>query len=220
MVSLKRVLWLAIVIPFALMSSLLVSGQDSTPTPTEEAIVPECALAVIPTEEATALQTAEATLEATMTPLPAPSATLDLALEPLSATVIEPFDVRFNPNRDKAFAVVMNYTLTLQNNLSDDLEVRNPAFSLALEGVEWGELVSTDFRMGHIQGQRTHGIVLQNLMLMKNANDAQKAVLECIKAGAPIDVRVFGTVNTYPGGTETILTIDLTAEDLVLPTSN
>ena len=214
MLSFKRCLLLTVLIPFALFSSLLVSSQDSTPVATEEAISPACAAEALATQQ----PTPEATLEATV--MPAPTATLDLALEPLSATMIEPFDVRFNPNRDKAFAVVMNYTLTLQNNLKVDLEVRNPAFALTLDGVEWGELVSTDFRMGHIQGQRTHGIVLQNLMLMKNATEAQKAVLDCIKAGAPVDVRVSGTVNAYPGGTETILTIDLTAEDLVLPTSN
>lgn len=217
MVSLKKGLLLGVFIPFVLTSSLLVSGQESNPAATEEATTPACATAV-PT--ATETQTAKVTLAPTLTPSPAPTATLDLVLEPLSATIIEPFDVRFNPNRDKAFAVVMNYTLTLQNNLKADLEVRNPAFALTLDGVEWGELVSTDFRMGDIQAQRTHGIVLQNLMLMKNVTDAQKAVLECIKAGAPIDVRVYGTVNTYPGGTETILDIDLTAEDLVLPTSN
>jgi hypothetical protein len=217
MVSIKRGLLLAALIPFALISSLVVFGQDSTPAAMEEAMAPECAAAPVATDGAS-LSTAEATLDAALTP--SPTATLDPALEPLSATMIEPFDVRFNPNRDKPFAVVMNYTLTLQNNLTDDLEARNPAFALTLDGVEWGELVSTDFRMGHIQGLRTHGIVLQNLMLMKNATDAQKAVLECIKAGTPIDARVYGTVNVYPGGIEKILDIDLTAEDLVLPTSN
>lgn len=213
MVPFKRSLLLAALISFGLISAL-VYGQDSTPAATEEAVIPECAAAPIATAETTAEATPEATL------IPAPEVTVELASEPLSATVIEPFDVRFNPNRDKPFAVVMNYTLTLQNNLTEDLEVRNPAFGLTLDGVEWGELVSTDFRMGHIQGQRTHGIVLQNLLLIKNVTDSQMAVLDCIRAGAPIDVRVSGTVNAYPGGTETVLEIDLTAEDLVLPTSN
>lgn len=215
MVSFKNA-FLLMFIALMLVSSLWVYGQDGAATAEATEDAPACALQEAPTPTLTP----ETTLTPTLIPFPTATATLDLALEPLSSTEIEPFDVRFNPNRDKPFAVVMNFTLTLQNNLEEDLEVKNPAFELSLDGVEWGELVSTDFRMGHIQGQRTHGIVLQNLLLIKNVTEEQTAVLDCIKAGAPIDVRVSGTVNAYPGGEETVLIIDLTADDLILPTSN
>ncbi len=210
---LKNGLLLAIVLIFVLILSVLLLADDATATPTANPM-PACALMM------TATPTASLTLTPTITPSPAPTQTPDVTVEPLSAIQIEPFDVHFNPKREKAFAVVMNFTLSLQNNLPQDLKAKNPAFELTLGGVEWGELVSTDFRMGVIQARGTYGIVLQTLLLMKNATDAQKAVLDCIKAGAPVDVRVHGTIITMPGSTEMPLDIDLTAEGLVLPTSN
>lgn len=190
-------------------------------TPVSTAFVPHCALAATPasgtaaTEEATQL----ALTAAVTTTAAAPAATNEVNTA-LQFIDLEPFDVRFNPNRDKPFVVIMSFTLFFKNQLNETLDVRTPRFQLSIDQVAWGDLASTDFQMGKLQANARQGIVLQSLMVMNKATDPQKAVLECVKAKAPVDLVLTGTIDVYPDGTKQTLTVDLVTKQVVLPSSN
>lgn len=184
---------------------LLAAAQDPTPAQ------PHCVI-VLPTEEATEETAAEAT--EVITPEVTAEATETVEL-PIRYLELEPFDLRFNPNAEAPFAVVMNYTLFFENTLPRSLDVRRPAFTLEIEGVDFGELASTDFAMGRIQGGAEFGIVLQHLTLLNRASDGQKQVLECIRLGQPVNVTVRGQLETYPEEDVVIVPVEIMAIEVV-----
>jgi hypothetical protein len=201
---------------FVLLIYPTIQATAQTGTPTAS-FVPECAVRMA--SEARATEEAIATNEADMA-TPEVVATEETAPEWETSEVIkfinlEPFDLKFNPNPDKPFAVVMNFTLFFENQLSSSLEVRKPQFQMSIEGVPWGDLASTDFQMGQIQGKSTHGIVLQSLTLIKKATPEQLAVLECIKANQPVQIELTGTLDIYPEGEKQTISVDMTVADLV-----
>jgi hypothetical protein len=197
--------------PAALAAALLLTAVPvlaTTPTPSPTPAAPHCMI-LLPTEAATAeatdISTPEVTAEATETGVEAPIHYLEL----------EPFDLRFNPNAEAPFAVVMNYTLFFENTLPRSLDVRRPQFTLEIEGVDFGDMASTDFAMGQIQGGAEFGIVLQHLTLLNRASEGQKQVLECIRLGQPVDVTVRGQLESYPEEDVVIVPVEMTVADVV-----
>ncbi len=204
-----------------------LSPANGMPTPQATAastvFVPHCAL-IAATGEPSKSSTAPA--ETQVATAVTPASHLETATQeagdaaPLEFINVEPFDVRFNPNPAKPFVVIMNFTLFFKNKLNTTLDVRSPKFQLSIEDVPWGNLTSTDFQMGKLQANARQGIVLQSLLIISKATDAQKAVLECVKVKAPVDLDLTGTIDAYPNDTQQTLTVHLVTKQVVLPSSN
>lgn len=182
----QRIIYALIIVLLTLLSASLTAAQDTTP-PLEQS----AARCILP--EATPEAIVDAIAETT------PEVSDESAVPLLRTLSFEPYDIRFNPNAEQPFAVVMNFTLEFENTLAVPLNVRRPQFELAIEGVEWGELVSTDFQMGRIQAGAKYGIALQNLTLVNKATETQKAVLACIAERIPVDLHVSGSIEALPG---------------------
>ena len=199
MMKKQLVLWLV----FCAGAALLFSAN--APTAALQTPPAECIVDALP--EATAEATAEVTPEATPT--------MDAEDAPLEYLTLEPFDLKFNPNEEQPFAVIMNFTLFFQNRLQTWLEVRRPRFTLTIEGVDWGDLVSTDFQMGQIQGGARQGIVLQSLTILNRATDAQMQVLDCIRDHVPVDLALEGSLEAYPNDERQVVAVQMRVEDVV-----
>ncbi len=193
---------------------LLSASGGHTPvaaqaTPGATPFTPSCALAAPMTPEPTAAATSPAKSAAT------PFAT-QMADAPLRFTEFLIGDIKFNPDVNNPFAIVMVFTLVFANQEKSSLEVQHPQFQLSIEGVPWGDLASTDFQMGRLQSGSSMGIVLQNLTILSKTTEAQKAVLECLKTSRPVDVGLTGTLEAYPGGNRQIVSVSLLLKQVVL----
>lgn len=200
-----------VLIIFSSTAGIMQTAHSAVITPTPPSpFSPDCAEQpdTLATEEAAA--TAETTLVT-----PEVLITEEALPDAVKFINFEPFDLKFNPSEDNPFAVVMNFTLFFENQLSTSLEVRKPQFQMALEDIPWGDLASTDFQMGQIQGKSTHGIVLQSLTLIRKATPEQLLVLDCIKNDQPVRLVLTGTLDIYPAGEKQTIPVTITLTDLV-----
>jgi hypothetical protein len=177
-----------------------ISAQASTATPAAT-----CGAALLPTEAATGEPTLESTAEATQD-----------ANAPIQYVSFTPTDIHFNPNQDKPFALITVYSLIFQSQLSNSLHIEKPQFELAINGVPWGTLASTDFRTGQLLPHATQGIVLQNLTIISKTTPAQQAILDCLKMYQPVDLTLAGTIDAYPNGKKQSVAVTLTTRQVVL----
>ncbi|MHB8630102.1 MAG: hypothetical protein ACYDBJ_28155 [Aggregatilineales bacterium] len=215
-----------VALPFATQASAQIGGNP-TPGVTMNATAsltisaPNCAM--LPTAVATenrgatpmATATVSATTQATAQAVATVIATAS-ADSPLRFNSFLPTDFRFNPNPDKPVALIMVFSLIFQNERDDALTVQHPRFQLAIDDVPMGDLTSSDFQTGSLNPHATEGIVLQTLLLVPRATDSQKLVLECIKNGVPVDLSLYGTIETYPGGTKQIVNVSLLTPQTVI----
>ena len=81
----------------------------------------------------------------------------------------------------------------------------------------WTDLASTDFQIGRLQANGSQTIELQSLLLMKNISEKQQPVVEAIRAGEALSIRISGTILIFPDGDETVVNLDIAQENLVLP---
>jgi hypothetical protein len=181
-----------------------ITAQDATAEATSS--VPNCA-AVQP--EATPTADATETPEATVVADQKPDA-------PLHFNTFLPTDVKFNPDTKKPVVVIMVFSLVFQNQLNQSINLRLPKFKLAIEGVDWGDIASTDFAMGQLLANATQGIVLQSLTFVSKTTDAQKTVLSCIENQRPVDLTLSGTMQVTVGDQEQTIEIELTSSDVII----
>jgi hypothetical protein len=189
-------------------------AQDATPEVTPSAI-PDCA--ALPK----ATPAVEAVVESTETP--APEATLESTITgsqdanaPLHFDTFTPTDVNFNPDKKQPVVVIMVFSLVFQNQLNQSIEVRSPRFQMAIDGVPWGDVASTDFQTGQLLANATQGIVLQSLTFVNNATDDQKLVLTCIENEHPVDLTLTGTMDVTVDGKAQTISIELTSPDVII----
>ena len=188
-------------------------AQDATPEVTLPAI-PDCTAI---TETTPAAESVEAT------ETPAPEVTLEPTITgsqdvdaPLHFDTFTPTDVNFNPDKKQPVVVIMVFSLVFQNQLNQSIEVRSPRFQLAIEGVAWGDVASTDFQTGQLLANATQGIVLQSLTFVNQANNDQKMVLTCIENERPVDLTLTGTIDVTVDGKQQIISIELTSPDVII----
>ncbi len=216
---------LAISLIFVLMLNASQGGAlaQSTPDATLNAtmqgtqVVPNCASAALATAPSAVIlpATLEATLSATANAEPTALVTQE-ADAPLHFLSFLPTDMKFNPCVEKPVVVVIVFSLVFQNQLGDELHVENLQFELAIDDVQWGKLASTDFQTGQLVAHATHGIVLQSLTIVGKTNDSQKAILECMKMNAAVDLTLTGTVDAYPGGNKQTVKVRLLVNDIII----
>ena len=156
-----------------------------------------------------------ATLAATTDATPMILATQD-ASEPVRYVSFLPTDFRFNPNADKPVVLVMVFSLIFQNQLDTTLRIEKPHFQLAINGVPWGDLSSTDFQMGQLTGHAEQGIVLQSLTLINKTTPAQRCVLTCLKTYQPVDLTLTGTLDAFPGGNKQTVSGTLVTQQVIV----
>ncbi len=156
-----------------------------------------------------------ATLAATADATPMILATQD-ASAPVRYVSFLPTDFRFNPNPDKPVVLVMVFSLIFQNQQESALRVEKPRFQLAINGVPWGDLSSTDFQMGQLAGHAEQGIVLQSLTLISKTTPAQRCVLTCLKTYQPVDLTLTGTLDTFPGSNKQTVSGTLVTRQVVV----
>jgi hypothetical protein len=196
--------------------SLLLYAQDVTPEATPQ-LVSDCAI----------LPEATPAAEVESTETPAPDSTPEVTLEPtvvgeqdLDAPIhFETFvstDVNFNPDKENPVVVVIVFSLIFQNQLNEAIDVRAPKFQLAMDGVSWGDIASTDFQMGQLLANATHGIVLQSLTFVNNTTDEQKQVLDCIENERPVDLTLTGTIEVYVDGEQQTINVNVTSPDVII----
>lgn len=196
----------------------MAAAQDATPEATAQ-VVPDCAARPESTPAA------EATSKAAQTPMPDMTAEATLeptvvgeqaADAPIHFETFTPTDVNFNPNKEQPVVVIMVFSLVFQNQLNESADVRSPHFQLAIDGVPWGDVASTDFQMGQLLANATQGIVLQNLTFVNNATAEQQAVLNCIEQEFPVDLTLTGTIDVAVDGTSQTISIELTSPDMII----
>ncbi len=113
-------------------------------------------------------------------------------------------------------ALVIVFSLIFQSESDSEMSVQHPRLKLAIDGVPWGDLSSTDFQTGTLRAHATQGIVLQSLLLVPRATDDQKAMLECIRNSIPVDLTLTGTFEAYPGGAKQIVDISFVTPQTVI----
>jgi len=187
--------------------STVVKAQDATAEAT--AAVPNCALQpeVTPIAETTA--SPEATAEATVIGIQQSDA-------PIHFDTFLPTDVKFNPDTKNPVVVIMVFSLVFQNQIDQTVELRAPKFKLAIDGIEWGDIASTDFQMGQLRAHGTQGIVLQSLTFVNKTTDAQKAVLPCIENLHPVDLTLTGTIEATVGDQQQTIEVELTSPNVII----
>jgi len=126
-------------------------------------------------------------------------------------------EARFNPSVESPAALTIMSSTTFHNASGERLAVRFPRFKLEINGVYWTDLASTDFQIGRLQTKGALTIELQSLLLMKNVNEKQQPVVEAIQAGEAVDIYISGTILIFPDGNETVVSMVITQENLVLP---
>jgi hypothetical protein len=188
--------------------------QDATPEVTLPAIrdctvTPEATPAVEAVSESTETPVPEVTLEPTVTGSQDADA-------PLHFDTFTPTDVNFNPDKKQPVVIIMVFSLVFQNQLNQSIEVRSPRFQLAIDGVPWGDVASTDFQTGQLLANGTQGIVLQSLTFVNNATDAQRMVLTCIENERPVDLTLTGTIDVTVDDKQQIMSIELTSPDVII----
>lgn len=136
---------------------------------------------------------------------------------PIAFTHYQVNEARFNPGVENPAALTIMASLTFHNTSGERLEVRHPRFSMTINGVDWGELASTDFQIGRMQPDATQTIELQSLLLTRRMTEAQAPVVQAIQQGEPVTLVVSGTILVFPGGEETMLNVTVTLADTRLP---
>lgn len=126
-------------------------------------------------------------------------------------------EARFNPSVENPTALTIMSSTTFHNASGERLAVRFPRFKLEINGVYWTDLASTDFQIGRLQANGALTIELQSLLLMKNVNEKQQPVVEAIQAGEAVDITISGTILIFPDGNETVVSMVITQENVVLP---
>ncbi len=126
-------------------------------------------------------------------------------------------EARFNPSVENPAALTIMSSTTFHNASGERLAVRFPRFKLEINGVFWTDLASTDFQIGRLQANASQTIELQSLLLMKNVSEEQQPVLEAIQAGEALSIHISGAILIFPNGNETVVNLDIAADNLVLP---
>ena len=161
----------------------------------------------------TALATAAATIQVTTEATEEATQEADAPIHYLSFT---PTDIHFNPTVDAPFAVITVYSLVFRNQLGTALHFEHPRFELAINGVEWGTLVSTDSQTGQLLGHASYGIALQNLLIVAKATPEQQAILGCLKTHQPVDLTLTGSLEVFPDGNKQSVPVTLFSRQIVL----
>lgn len=189
---------------------------DAPPKPTElPSAIESCVIGVLEAGEATPEATPEITaetaaVEATATPI------IPRTEPPLQFVGFEPYDLRFNPNAENPFALIMNFTLDIANpSQTWAIQLRRPRFELLIETIAWGELASTDFQIGTLPAGGMLGIALQNLTLLNRVNDQQREVITCLQQRKAVDLRVIGHIEANVNGEWVAVEADLEYPDVV-----
>lgn len=206
--SSKAILFAASFI-FGASFGLFVLAEGDAPSAAYQA----CAASLTATPSATteAEATVEATLEGTA------EATADLSdPSPLRVTGFEATDIKFNPSEDKPVVVIMVFSLVFQNTTQETLQLRAPKFQLAIDDVPWGNVASTDFQTGQLLAGATQGIVLQSLTFSSKTSPQQQTVLECIRQGYPVDLRLTGTISQQLGEDLQAIPLDFTTPQTLM----
>ena len=128
-------------------------------------------------------------------------------------------EARFNPSVEEPVALTIMSSTTFRNDSGARLAVRFPRLSLEINGIYWTELASTDFQMGRLQTKASLTIELQSLLLMKKIAEEQQPIVEAIQAGEAVDIRISGTILIFPNDEETVVNLDITEENIVLPSA-
>lgn len=151
------------------------------------------------------------------TAAPAPASAMPTA--ELRFVALDVHQAFFNP--DKANPVFLNMMSSFEfvNQHPANLEIKYPEFKLTINGIPWTDLVSTDFQIGRLPPQATQSIELQSVLYMNKLTPAQKDVLELIKAGQPVDLKLSGTIEVYPNGQKKILDVEFMVDKVVLSES-
>ena len=126
-------------------------------------------------------------------------------------------EARFNPSAENSAALTIMSSATFNNASGQRLDVRFPRLKLEINGVFWTDLASTDFQIGRLQPNASQTIELQSLLLMKNVSEEQQPLVEAIQAGEALSFHISGTILIFPNGNETVVNLDITQENLVLP---
>lgn len=187
-------------------SILAQTAPEATPVVVDCMTLPEATPDVTETPSTDATEAVEATPEATVL-----AADVPLHFESFTST-----DVNFNPTKDQPVVVLIVFSLIFQNQLNQSIDVRAPKFQLAIEGIPWGEVASTDFQMGQLLANATQGIVLQSLTFVNTTSDDQKAVLECIENERPVDLTLTGTIDTYVDDEQQTIQVEFTSPDVII----
>lgn len=166
-----------------------------------------------PMSTASATVTASATMQATVEVTAEATQGVNAPIQYVSFT---PTDIRFNPNREKPFALITVYSLIFKSQMGSSLHIEKPQFQLAINKVPWGVLASTDFQTGDLMPYATQGIVLQNLLIIAKATPDQQVILECLKAHQPVDLTLTGTLDAFPDGSKQSVGVTLTTRQIVL----
>ncbi len=205
-IKLSAVVFLTLLISLAIKTNYTVA-QDAAAEATLS--VPTCASQPEATTTAEATSTAEATAEATVIGVQQD----DVAIH---FNTFLPTDVKFNPDTKNPVVVIMVFSLVFENQLDQSIELRAPKFKLAIDGVDWGDIASTDFQMGQLRAHGTQGIVLQSLTFVNKTSDAQKAVLDCIENEQPVDLTLSGTIETTANDQQQTIKIEVTSPDVII----
>lgn len=185
----------------------IIEAQEATADATASA--PNCANPAEATATAESTSAPEATAEATVTGVQQDDATIHF-------NTFLPTDVKFNPDTKNPVVVIMVFSLVFNNQLDQSIALRAPKFKLAIEGVEWGDIASTDFQMGQLRAHGTQGIVLQSLTFVNKTSDAQKTVLDCIENEKPVDLTLSGTIEATVGDQEQTIAVEATSPDVII----
>lgn len=100
----------------------------------------------------------------------------------------------FVPDAQNPTAFNLTASLTIANNGSQPLDVREPDFQIHLDGVPFGDLASTDFQTGRIEPHSTLTIELQKTVMLRFTNNDIENVLARIKHQQAVGVLVSGHV--------------------------
>jgi hypothetical protein len=133
---------------------------------------------------------------------------------PVQFTSFLPTDLRFNPDTQKPVAMVIVFSLIFQNRLDSALHIESPRFKLAIDGVPWGNLSSTDFQTGQMLSHAEQGIVLQSLTLFAKITPDQAAIVPCLVAHQPVDLTLSGTI--LAGDTPQPVAVNLTTRQVII----
>lgn len=194
---------IGLLLPTTAILAQTTATPEATPAVVDCMLLPEATPEITETPLAEATAVVEATSEAT-------------ADAPLHFDSFTSTDVSFNPDKEKPVVVVIVFSLVFQNQLNESIDVRAPKFQLAIDGIFWGEVASTDFQMGQLLANATQGIVLQSLTFVNNTTEDQKAVLECIENERPVDLTLIGTIDAYVDGQQQTIQVEFVSRDVII----
>ncbi len=203
-IKVTSIIFLTLLISLVIKTNF-TAAQDATAEATPSVL--NCASQPEATAETTA--SPEATAEATVIGMQQDDAAIHF-------NTFLPTDIKFNPDTKNPVVVIMVFSLVFQSQLDQSVELRTPKFKLAIEGVDWGDIASTDFQMGQLRAHGTQGIVLQSLTFVNKTNDAQKALLDCIENERPVDLTLTGTIDATIGDQQQIIEVEVTSPNVII----